>query len=73
MAKLVISLTDKQLKAAITNHRKEENKSLIKLADGNGLFLLLIKRDIFIGVLTIQGQSVKNVTAFPLEHIQRCL
>ena len=56
MAKLVISLTDKQLKAAITNHRKEENKSLVKLADGNGLFFLLIKRDIFIGVLIIQGQ-----------------
>jgi hypothetical protein len=37
MAKLVISLTDKQLKAAITNHRKK-NKSLVKLADGNGLF-----------------------------------
>jgi len=44
MAKLVISLTDKQLKAAITNHRKEENKSLVKLADGNGLFFLIDKK-----------------------------
>ncbi|MGY5393327.1 integrase arm-type DNA-binding domain-containing protein [Acinetobacter sp. SwsAc7] len=44
MAKLVISLTDKQLKAAITNHRKEENKSLIKLADGNGLFFIIDKK-----------------------------
>ncbi|RGD93717.1 tyrosine-type recombinase/integrase [Acinetobacter sp. SWAC57] len=44
MAKLVISLTDKQLKAAIINHRKEENKSLVKLADGNGLFFLIDKK-----------------------------
>lgn len=44
MAKLVISLTDKQLEAAITNHRKEENKSLIKLADGNGLFFIIDKK-----------------------------
>lgn len=44
MAKLVISLTDKQLKAAIINHRKEENKSLVKLADGNGLFFIIDKK-----------------------------
>ena len=37
-------MTDKQLKAAITNHRKEENKSLIKLADGNGLFFIIDKK-----------------------------
>ena len=44
MAKLVISLTDKQIKAAIINHRKEENKSLVKLADGNGLFFIIDKK-----------------------------
>ncbi|MEG0604479.1 MAG: integrase arm-type DNA-binding domain-containing protein [Acinetobacter sp.] len=44
MAKLVIRLTDKQLKAAIINHRKEENKSLVKLADGNGLFFIIDKK-----------------------------
>lgn len=44
MAKLVINLTDKQIKAAIINHRKEENKSLVKLADGNGLFFIIDKK-----------------------------
>ena len=44
MAKVVISLTDKQIKAAITFHKKEENKSVVKLADGNGLYFIIDKK-----------------------------
>lgn len=44
MAKLVISLTDKQIKAAISNYKKEENKLPLKLADGSGLFFIIDKK-----------------------------
>lgn len=44
MAKSVINLTDKHIKAAINSHRKEQDNSLIKLADGNGLFFIIDKK-----------------------------
>lgn len=44
MAKLVINLTDKQLKAAINSHKKETDKQSLKLADGNGLYFIIDKK-----------------------------
>ncbi|MHA3098342.1 tyrosine-type recombinase/integrase [Acinetobacter brisouii] len=44
MAKLVINLTDKQLKAAINSHKKEADKQLLKLADGHGLYFIIDKK-----------------------------
>lgn len=44
MAKIVINLTDKQLKAAINSHKKEADKQLLKLADGHGLYFIIDKK-----------------------------
>lgn len=44
MAKLVINLTDKQIKAAISLHKKEADKQLLKLADGHGLYFIIDKK-----------------------------
>ncbi|WP_441375026.1 tyrosine-type recombinase/integrase [Acinetobacter lwoffii] len=44
MPKIVKNLTDKQIKSAITAHKNQEIKSLIKLSDGKGLFFVIDKK-----------------------------
>lgn len=44
MPKIVKNLTDKQIKSSITAHKNQENKSLLKLADGKGLFFVIDKK-----------------------------
>jgi integrase len=43
MPKLVISLTDTQIKSALSAHKKSLVKSQVKLADGKGLFFIIDK------------------------------
>ena len=44
MPKIVKNLTDKQIKSAITAHKNQEIKSLVKLSDGKGLFFVIDKK-----------------------------
>ena len=44
MPKIVKNLTDKQIKSAITVHKNQEIKSLVKLSDGKGLFFVIDKK-----------------------------
>ncbi|MEF9958037.1 MAG: integrase arm-type DNA-binding domain-containing protein [Acinetobacter sp.] len=43
MPKQVISLNDTRIKSAISSHKKSDEKSLVKLADGGGLYLIIDK------------------------------
>lgn len=44
MPKIVKNLIDKQIKSAITAHKNQEIKSLVKLSDGKGLFFVIDKK-----------------------------
>ncbi len=43
MPKIVPALTDSRIKSEISKHRKEVEKKILKLSDGNGLYLLIDK------------------------------
>lgn len=43
MPKVVVSLTDTQIRSALTSHKKQAVKSQTKLADGKGLFFIIEK------------------------------
>ena len=43
MPKIVLNLTDTQLRAALNSHKKLAPKIQIKLADGKGLFFVIDK------------------------------
>lgn len=44
MARTVTPLTDSKIRTTISNQKKEVNKKALKLADGNGLYLLIDKQ-----------------------------
>lgn len=44
MPKIVKNLTDKQIKSALNTHKNLEIKTLIKLADGKGLYFVIDKK-----------------------------
>ena len=43
MPKVVVSLTDTQIRSALTSHKKQAVKAQTKLADGKGLFFIIEK------------------------------
>lgn len=45
MPKQVISLTDTRIRSAISSQKKSIEKSLVKLADGGGLYLIIDKNN----------------------------
>ncbi|CAM4101619.1 hypothetical protein [Acinetobacter pragensis] len=71
MPKVVANLTDTEIRSAINSHKKLSTKVQIKLADGKGLFLSLIKMGMHIGDGTMFAQSLKNAIVFLSGHIQR--
>ena len=45
MPKVIVNLTDTQIRSAVNSHKKLSTKVQIKLADGKGLFFIIDKNN----------------------------